>query len=230
MSESERTAAEAKAEYAARMGEEVGSVYAELWQEVARINWKWAQYVTLFGTSPERIDLLNRAAPSTIGTLQDTLWDDVLLHLARLTDPPKSMGKANLSARYLASLLTGSPIEVKAQTAADIAVAACEFARDWRNRRLAHRDLDLALGHSVLPLAPASRLAVKEALAALEGVLNVVSQHFLNSTSLFSTAQGDTDAISLLYLLRDGLQAREERLDRIKRGEHRQNDLRHDPI
>lgn len=230
MSGTERTAAEAKADYVARMGAEVGTTYAELWQDVARINKKWAQYVELFGTSPERIDLLNRAAPSMIRTVQDTLWEDVLLHLARLTDPPRSTGKANLSVHYLASLLVGSPIGVNTQIAADSALAACGFARDWRNRRLAHRDLDLALGQSVLPLVPASRLAVKEALTAIEGVLNVVSLHFLDSTTYFHLGPGGQDAVSLLYLLREGLQAREERFSRIKRGERRPTDWNSDPL
>ncbi|WP_407690639.1 AbiU2 domain-containing protein [Rhodocyclus tenuis] len=70
------------------MGGEIGKVYSALWQEVAWINKKWNQYVELFGTSPERIELLNRAAPSFFRTFQDSLLDDVLLHLARLTDPP----------------------------------------------------------------------------------------------------------------------------------------------
>ncbi|WP_066267916.1 AbiU2 domain-containing protein [Hydrogenophaga palleronii] len=230
MSGFELTAEEAKVEYVAKMGPEVGSLYAELWQQVARIHCKWTEYVALFGTSPERIDLLNRAAPSFIGTVQDTLWDDVLLHLARLTDSPRSFGKENLSICRLAMALTGSAIEASTTDAIDIALKACGFARDSRNRRLAHLDLDLALGQSALPLAPASRLAVKEALAALEGVLNVVSQHFLNSNSLFSTGPDDTGAISLLYLLRDGLNVKEERLARIKSGQYRPSDFGSDPL
>jgi hypothetical protein len=230
MSTSERTAVQAKADHIAKMGEELGTIYSALWQEVAWINRKWAQYVELFGTSPERIELLNRAAPSMIRTVQDTLWEDVLLHLARLTDPPKSMGKANLSVRHLAALLATSPINTQAESLAASALTACEFARDWRNRRLAHRDLDLALGQSVQPLAPASRAAVKVSLVALEELLNAVSLHYLDSTTLFNRGPGGEDAVSLLYLLRDGLQYRDDRLARIKRGEHKPDDFRHEAL
>jgi AbiU2 len=230
MSTSERTAAQAKADHIAKMGDEIGAVYSALWQEVAWINKKWAQYVELFGTSPERIDLLNRAAPSMIRTVQDTLWEDVLLHLARLTDPPKSMGKANLSVRHLTALLTSSPINTKAESLAVAALDACEFARDWRNRRLAHRDLDLALGQSVQPLAPASRAAVKASVTALEELLNAVSLHYLDSTTFFDLGPGGEDAVSLLYLLRDGLQFRDDRLARMKRGEHRPDDFKHEAL
>ncbi len=230
MSSSERTAVQAKADHVAKMGEEIGTIYSALWQEIAWINKKWAQYVELFGTSPERIELLNRAAASIIRTVQDTLWEDVLLHLARLTDPQKSMGKANLSVRHLAALLASSPINTQVEPLAAAALAACEFARDWRNRRLAHRDLDLALGKNVEPLAPASRAAVKAALAALEELLNAVSLHYLDSTTLFTLDPGGEDAVSLLYLLRDGLQYRDDRLARIKRGEHKPDDFKHETL
>jgi hypothetical protein len=44
-------------------------------------------YVALFGTSPEGIALLNRAAPRSFRVMQDSVWDDVLLHFCALTDP-----------------------------------------------------------------------------------------------------------------------------------------------
>ncbi|SDK53163.1 hypothetical protein SAMN05192566_1547 [Methylophilus rhizosphaerae] len=230
MSASERTAAQAKTDHIAKMGEEIGTIYSALWQEVAWIHKKWAQYVALFGTNPERINLLNQAAPSMIRTVQDTLWEDVLLHLARLTDPPKSMGKANLSVRQLAALLASSPIGTKVESLTATTLAACEFARDWRNRRLAHRDLDLALGQSVQPLAPASRAVVKASLASLEELLNAVSLYYLDSTTFFDLGPGGEDAVSLLYLLRDGLRFRDDRIARIKRGEHRPDDFEREAL
>jgi hypothetical protein len=59
-----------------------------------------------------------------------------------------------------------SLIETAAQKAA--------FARDWRNRRIAHRDLNVALQQSSTPLAPATRAGVRECLAAIAAVLNVI--------------------------------------------------------
>jgi hypothetical protein len=230
MTASEQTAAQTKVDNIAKMGAEIGAVYSALWQEVAGIHKKWAQYVELFGTSPARIDLLNQAAPSMFRTVQDTLWEDVLLHLARLTDPPKSMGKANLSLRQLAVLVAGLPIGRNVESLANAALGACEFARDWRNRKLAHRDLELAMGQSVQTLAPASRAAVKIALAALTEMLNAVSLHYFDSTTMFDRGPGREDAASLLYLLRDGLQSRADRQARIRRGEYQPSDLKHEPL
>lgn len=220
----------AEAANIAAMGAEIGKIYSALWQEVARIHKKWNQYVELFGTSRERIELLNLAAPSFFRTVQDSLLEDVLLHLARFTDPPKSMGRSNLSLRQLSQALAPTPIGAEAAALAGAASIACDFARDWRNRRLAHRDLDLAVGPNPDPLAPASRESVKRALATLGELLNFVSQHFTDSTTRFDLGSSDPEAANLLYIIRDGLHFDKERLVRVKRGELHWSALKPEPL
>ena len=92
-----RTPDQVKAEYIRVMGDQLGPLYAELWQEVAGLHMKWAEFVTLFGTKPSRIELLNKVAPEFFSIVQNALWENALLHIARLTDPQKSRGKQNLS-------------------------------------------------------------------------------------------------------------------------------------
>ncbi len=215
----DQTAAQAKADNIAKMGGEIGATYSALWQEVAWIHKKWSCYIELFGTGPDRIELMNRAAPSFFRTVQDALWENVILHLARLTDSPKSKGRCNLSVRHLAQLVDGTPAARDVQSLTTAALAACEFARDWRNRRIAHRDLELALGQNAHRLKPASRAAVKTALVSLGALLNSVSEHFTNSTTGFGRGSGGEDAVSLLYILRDGLDFEADRIARVKRGE-----------
>jgi hypothetical protein len=230
MNPSERTADQTKANNIAKMGEAIGSVYTALWQEVAWIHKKWAQYVALFGTSPERIALLNKAAPSMFRTVQDTLWEAVVLHIARLTDPPRSAGKENLSVFNLANLLKENSIKTEVESLANAVKDSCEFARDWRNRRLAHKDLALALGDAAQPLALASRDDVNSALSTLGAYLNAVSQHYLDSTTLFEFTQGGDDAVGLLYVLRDGLQFEAERVAKLKSGELHYSDVKQEAL
>lgn len=225
----ERTAAETKAENIAVMGEALGAVYSELWQEVAWIHHNWAHYQELFGEKPSRIDLLNEVAPSFFRTVQDALFETVLLHLTRLTDPAQSLGKSNLSLRQLDALIADSAVSSRVSGLISKAIDATAFARDWRNRRLAHRDLDLALGQPATPLAPASRLAVKQALSAIVDVLNAVSSHYFDSTTLFDL-RGGNDSGALLFTMRDGLSADAEKFARLKAGEFRGNDFRHEDI
>src|SRR6266496_1267585 len=98
-----RTADEAKADNVRRMGKQLGELYHALWQEAAWLHIKWEEYISLFGTKPSRVELLNRAAPSFFRFVEDSLWEDMTLHVARLTDPPKSKGRANLTIQLLPS-------------------------------------------------------------------------------------------------------------------------------
>lgn len=152
-----RTPSEAKARNVAAMGEELGTLYSALWQEVAVIHSKWAQFVILFGTKPERVKLLNKAAPSFFRLVQDTLWENVILHIARLTDSPRSLGKSNLSIKRLSALVPDPALRTNLDALVSACVSSAEFSRDWRNRHLAHRDLDRATSDVADPLAPVSR-------------------------------------------------------------------------
>jgi hypothetical protein len=92
-----RSAEEAKQDHIARMGLDLGSVYDALWQQVAWVHAKWSDYVVLFGTSESRVKLLNEASPAFFRHAQDSIWESVLLHITRLTDPPATGGKQNLT-------------------------------------------------------------------------------------------------------------------------------------
>lgn len=100
-----RTPLEAKNYYIKHMGEPLGSLFYALWQEVAWVRVKWQEYIELFGKKPSRVDLLNKSAPLFFRIVQNVLWYDILMHIARLTDPPKSKGKPNLTIRRLPELV-----------------------------------------------------------------------------------------------------------------------------
>jgi hypothetical protein len=197
----ERTADEARAECVDRMGRDLGEIYAALWQEVAGIHSKWAEYLVLYGTRESRVNLLNRAAPRFARLVQDTLWENVVLHIARLTDPPKSMRKSNLSVRSLAQHIDHTETKSEVERLVARAIVESEFCRDWRNRHLAHRDLKLALARGAEPLKPGSRQSVRIVLGTLGESLNVVSSHYLSSTTGFEFETDAGGALSLLYVL-----------------------------
>jgi hypothetical protein len=221
-----RTPQEARAEHIRIMGEDLGSLYDALWQEVAGLYGKWSEYVALFGTRESRVDLLNQAAPSFFRIVQDSLWEDVLLHIARLTDPPKSAGKSNLTVQRLTSAIDYPDTKLAVAELISKAQLDSEFCRDWRNRHLAHRDLHLALTCTAEPLQPASREKVDAALQAIAGVLNAVASRYLDSTTFFDVDSEPDGALSLLHVLDGGLKAKRARRERIKSGNFDQTDLK----
>lgn len=224
MSATNRTADEAKAHNILVMGQDLGVLYDALWQQVVWLHNKWEQYVELYGTKPSRIAILNKAAPSFFAIVQDTLWEDVLLHIARLTDSPKSAGKPNLSFRCLPDVIGDSVVKARVADLIANSLKTSEFCRDWRNKRIAHRDLHLALGQNAAPLVPASREKVKEALKALTDVLNAISAHYCDSTTIFDLKDGSGGAVSLLYVLDDGIKSEILRRERRKNGTFNSDD------
>lgn len=208
-----------EAEHIARLGPDLGPLYHALWTEYVSLVVKWQEYREAFGTSEERVDLLNSAAGLFFRIVQDTLWHDTLLHLCRLTDPPESVGRPNLALGRLPQMIADATFRGEVATLVDQAVASTAFARDWRNRHLGHTDLALALNQGAHPLRDASRQQVVDALTAIHAVLNRVSERLLQVTLAPEVIAPLTGAVTLMRLLRDGIGARDARRERIRRGE-----------
>lgn len=222
-----RTADGARADAIRVMGQELGDLYSALWQEVAWLHAKWEEHVVLFGAKESRVELLNRAAPRFARIIQDTIWEDVLLHIARLTDPPKSAGRENLTIQRLAPLIDEPVTRAKVAELVEEAQTATEFCRDWRNRYLAHRDLRLALNRGAQPLREASRLGVWTALRSIVATLNAISARYLDATSMFEVGSSPGGALNLLHVIDEGLNAAEERQSRLTSGRFEPRDLAH---
>ena len=223
------TADEVKAEYVAVMGPELGAVFYALYNELSWLHIRWRQYVQLFGEKPSRVDLLNGAAGLFFRVVQDGLWEDTLLHLSRITDRPETAGRQNLTIQRLPALLTDSVLATEVQALVDKAVSRSAFARDWRNRRIAHSDLALAIKEGAQPLAAGSRKTVVEALEAIGGVLDRLEQHFRN-TVFFEGFGHAGDAEALLYVIRDGIEAKHARRKRLQDGKPGPGDFDSRPV
>jgi len=200
------------------MGVALGPIYYVLWTECVNLHWKWHELVALFGCNERRVKLLNSSAPSFFRIVQDCMWEDITLHIARMMDPPKSSGKQNLSLQCL-PMLVNDVIRPELNRLLDLSAIHCAFARDRRMRRIAHRDLGLALKNDVKGLSPATRTSVEEALKAIASVLNCLESHYCAGGQvpyeLFEPLGG---ADVLVRVLRDGLDARAAREQRIKSG------------
>src|SRR5690349_7121891 len=120
------------------MGAALGPVYYALYNEFVWLHVRSRQYLQLFGAAPERVDLLNQAAGLFFRVVEDSLWEDTLLHLSRMTDTAQMGKKANLTIQRLSPLITDQALASEIRTLVDSAVTKSAFARDWRNRRIAH--------------------------------------------------------------------------------------------
>jgi AbiU2 len=205
-------------DYRGAMGDELGTLFYALWNELAWFDAKWQQYCQLYAESQKRVELLNASASFFFRVVQDALWEDVILSIARLTGPIRSLGKDNLTLLRLPALVAEGAVVVALHSAIDHATDAAAFAKDWRNRRLAHRDLALALETGVQPLSPVSRTNVRAALAAMQKVFDVLHAHYFGSPIAWELFSVHGDANALVHWLASTRMAEERRFKRLREG------------
>lgn len=211
------------------LGPNLGSTYNALYNELVWLHVIWQQFRELFGVSAERIETLNEAAPLFFRIVQDSLWEETLLGLCRITDRTSVAGRPALTVRRLPDLVENAEVKQEIESLVADALTATAFARDWRNRQIAHRDLALALSNRAEPLAFASRARVSAALTSLDKIIQRISAHFFRADLSFELIAPLGDAADLLRVLGDGLSAERARMARLLEGKPLVEDLSPSP-
>lgn len=191
-----------QADYISSMGEELGSCFFELSRKLVELHMLWQQYRQLFGENAETVHLLNRTAGLFFKVVQDELWDSVLLGISRMTDPPTSGAKKNLTVRSLPLFIEDASLRIEVENLCDEALRAAKFAREHRNKRIAHQDHDSLRSQSADQLSGISRALVEKMLSALRAVLNRLDIHFRDTTVLYEEFVDESGARVLVYKLR----------------------------
>ena len=223
MSESQ-THEEVFAEHQKVLGLEFGLLFNTLHNELSWLYVKWGQFKSLYSTNDARIELINACAPSYFYMIQFIHWENIILHIARLNDPPSTMGKDNLTIQRLREFVDSHTNFAEFEITLNKAVTSASFARDLRNRNIAHRDLGIALNQSVSPLATANVAGVEDALGSIKDVLSWIHKEYFDRMFMYDMASVPGGAGELLAFLREGRIAREQRLERIRNGTATQQD------
>jgi len=217
--------------YIDKMGKELGTPFYHLWQEVSWIYSKIEQFAILFARKPTRIDIMNESAPYFFRIVEDLLLENIILSIARITDPPNKFGNKNLSIQMFPSLVSEDGFRSQVKNLVDISLGKVNFCRDWRNKRLAHLDLTLAIMEGIQPLDKITLNKLNDAIDSIADVLNIIDGYYCNSTTYFKlTGDVPGNSKSLLYVLYAGLKAKKERIERMKNGNPREDDFNHQEI
>lgn len=183
------------------MGQELGSSFFALHRKLVELHVLWQQYRQLYGSDPETVLLLNRTAGLFFKVVQDELWDSVLLGISRMTDSQSTGKRRNLTLQSLPSLISDSILRSEIEKLCDKARTEASFAREHRNRRIAHQDHDYLSDSCANPLSGISRKRVESMLAALRAVMNRVNLHFFDSTTMYETFVDEAGARLLVHKL-----------------------------
>lgn len=76
--------------------DDVVPIFERLQDDLVWLHGRWKLYRHLYGVSELRIELLNETASSFFHQLQNTLLDDVILSISRMTEKKKVAGRENL--------------------------------------------------------------------------------------------------------------------------------------
>jgi hypothetical protein len=135
---------------------------------LARLNGDWRLHRELF-QDPANYDLFSQSSPLVWQILGDALVDSVLLSIARLLDPPKTLGKTNLSiAQVLSQLEPGPALEKLVSEYKKLRTNSDAALRHWRNRRLTHNDLA-----TLTRVAPLPKITYDEISALVHGLSEI---------------------------------------------------------
>lgn len=178
--------------------------WAELHYDVVSLHGRWIVYRQLFGTNEQRVELLNELAGTVSWMLQTLLLHDIQLSISKISDPPASGVKKNLSVRRLQKELLNVGETALAKRMEPLLLQleiSCSKIRDRRNKWIAHNDLETKLGARAIPLLGPSRVEIEVALESLRKVMNCVGYHFTNTETLYEEFIMQNDGNHLLTAL-----------------------------
>ena len=167
---------------------------------------QWTHFRTLFEGADLKRELLQTTAPTFFGDLNGLLIEHVVLHICRLTDEAQTMGRKNLTAKFLVACSDWSNAPdtfAKVKTINDSIHNFRDRIVPARNMFIAHHDLSAVRLDQ--PLGAALHAEWKQFWLDLEEFLDLMLQHHTgpNAHSYLNEIAGLSDADSLVTALRN---------------------------
>lgn len=167
---------------------------------------QWAHFMTLFEESDLKRELLYTTAPTFFADLNRLFVEHLVLHICRLTDEAQTMGRKNLTVKFLIEHSDWSSAPDTLAKLKPISDSIHRFrkrvlpARKWF---IAH--LDLSAVRLDQPLGAASNDEWKQFWLDLQDFVQLMFRHHVDPNSLFhlNGIGGMSDADRLLTALRN---------------------------
>ena len=190
------------------MPEPLQSHWQALEEETIWLHGRWKIYRQLFGTSPERIEVLNESAGAFFYIINLVLMNDVELTLSKLADPTSTSGKQNLTLECLLNDLAELGDTTFYKEVARMLGEyrqRCKKVIHRRNKQLAHFDLATLMTAKSAPIPGPSRQEIEDALLALRIFMNALQRKFARTETAYRDILLTTDGDQLLLVLEHGL-------------------------
>ncbi len=187
------------------LGEERGIFSRNLEKHLFSVRTLWKVYVGLFGTNKERVDLLNSVSGITSFYMERTMREAALLSICRMTDPKKGRPgtqERNVTITRLIDYLSDGH-DQELDDLIRLAINKSEFARTYRNKKLAHSDDDAMNGR--MSANSGSRKEMREAMDAIAACIKRFMLVELNTTlATHPISRLSNDEVEFLQVLHYG--------------------------
>jgi hypothetical protein len=160
---------------------DIDEIYMALFQEVSHLHRKWGVFRHLYVSGQEIVDLINDAGHDFFGITQTLLAHDIVLTIARLTDPKQSAGRDNLCLEQLINFIDVSQhgqLRQNIERIYSVSKPKFSFAKIYRNKLIAHNDFATKLARVPEPPIPTTT-DIEDGLKGIRDVMNAVPQYFV---------------------------------------------------
>ncbi len=202
------------------LGEEFGVLFHDVENDLYSLRLHWRVYVALFATNSERVDLLNSISGTTALLIEKALFEAAMMSVCRLTDPPQSLRGAqkNITVKRFQALVEERFSNANVENLAKLvstAVEASEFARSWRNKRLAHSDEAVRRGKQAILTASIEKM--DRAIDAVASIIRWVGVELMDTHIVTHPISSfKSDEIVFLKALFLGIQEKDRRVKRAQ--------------
>lgn len=193
--------------YVDHLGSDFGEYYYYLNQSVFGLVGIWDVYRAFFGTNEERVELLNRASGFVALTIQDSLHERVILGICQMTDPSASQGRKNLTLQALPPYIADPNRRDEVSALVAQAVSATGFARDLRNKLIAHSDFSAAVGSYQVDYSSIERIVL--AIKSIIAPLRYIHLHYFDSAQMYHATRPLPDETGFLRCIYSGISRQE---------------------
>jgi hypothetical protein len=172
-------------------------LFNKLRSDFRYLNFQWKIMCQLYDSGPENIQLLNKSGSNVFRTLQILIIDDVMLNLCRFNDPPKSVGRENVSIRGW--LEKNNLPDKKRREVARLLEELKEpmkNIRKARNQRITHNSADVVQG--VAPLLQVKYDEIEKSIGCIKYILNKIGDESSNYIPALTSGRDGTKLLQVL--------------------------------
>jgi len=173
-----------------------------------KLVYHWRLFIQLYGSKKENVEVMKAVAGEFFGIVQKLLWDDVLLSIGKLTDPPKNSAQENISIENAIDRLgavLGEKAVVDLRKQLKDLKEKCGLIKKIRHKRLAHNDKDYSfLGLDKGPLPGEKRNNVQAILDLIKKIINGIEMGFGVSRVLYDMETHTVGEALIWYLEKCG--------------------------